>query len=45
MKKLLQSKRNGQQNKKESTGVGRKYWQNHLPDKELVSKIHKEFIQ
>ena len=45
MTKLLQSKRNGQQNKKESTGVGRKYWQNHLPDKELVSKIQKEFIQ
>ena len=43
--KLLHSEGNGQQNKKESTGVGRKYWQNHLPDKELVSKIQKEFIQ
>lgn len=45
MKRLLQSKRNGQQNTKEPTGAGRKYWQNHLPDKELVSKIQKEFIQ
>ena len=43
-KKLLHSKRNNQQMKRQCTKC-KKIFENHISDEELISKIYKEFIQ
>ena len=44
IKKRLCSKENDQQSEKATYGM-RKIFANHISDKKLVSKIHKELIQ
>ena len=43
--KFLHSKINHQQNEKTTHRMGKKIFANHISDKGLIAKIHKEFIQ